>query len=231
MSKWVYPYKVNGKKLRIYNMWVNMKQRCTNPSNPNYCNYGGRGIKVCVEWFSYDNFYEWVLSQGYDDSLDRKYQSIDRVNVDGDYEPSNCRLATMLTQQRNRRNNIKIGEKCLSQVVEECGKCAESVKTCIYSGKDISSIRDYEHIVIDGYTLREISDIYKVDYNLLRNRVRKGERKLEKLVDPENKGYHETILIEGKTLRDISESSGIPLRRIRGRYYQGKTTIEELTRK
>ena len=84
---------------RICQIWYKMRQRC---QNPNYCEfylYGGRGISVCDEWDKdFEVFYEWAMEHGYSDDL-----SIDRIDVNGNYEPSNCRWADMSTQRRNQR--------------------------------------------------------------------------------------------------------------------------------
>lgn len=82
-------------------VWCAMKNRCCNPKVHNYKNYGGRGISVCEEWrVSYKNFRRWALNNGYSQGLE-----IDRINVNGDYEPSNCRFVTRSVNQRNKRNN------------------------------------------------------------------------------------------------------------------------------
>ena len=86
---------------RIDNIYKSMITRCFCKNNLNYKTYGGRGITVCDEWRNdKTKFFEWALSHGYSDKL-----SIDRINVNGNYEPSNCRWATMKQQQNNKTNN------------------------------------------------------------------------------------------------------------------------------
>lgn len=99
-------------RTRIYKIWKSMRKRCscTNPTQREYRDYFARGIKVCDEWNnSFEPFYEWAMANGYNDSL-----SIDRINNDGNYEPSNCRWVDNTTQQRNRRKTVFLeynGEK------------------------------------------------------------------------------------------------------------------------
>lgn len=85
----------------LYTRWHSMRTRCYTPSSPSYKNYGGRGIKVCKRW---DNFANFLEDMG---KPPTPYHQIDRINNDGDYEPSNCRWATPAEQARNR-NSTKL---------------------------------------------------------------------------------------------------------------------------
>lgn len=82
---------------KLNRVWSGMKARCSNPKHESYANYGGRGIKVCNRWQSFDNFLA-DMGETYRDGL-----SIDRVDNDGDYEPNNCRWATLAEQATNKR--------------------------------------------------------------------------------------------------------------------------------
>ena len=86
---------------KIYKVWSGIKQRCFNPNSNRYKNYGGRGISICDEWKnSFETFCKWALENGYKEGL-----SIDRIDHEKNYEPSNCRWTDEITQQNNRTNN------------------------------------------------------------------------------------------------------------------------------
>ena len=85
---------------RLYRIWLQMKNRCFNKKTGRYCDYGARGITVCDEWRNdFKEFYDWAMSNGYSDEL-----TIDRINNDGNYEPTNCRWVDAKTQARNSRH-------------------------------------------------------------------------------------------------------------------------------
>lgn len=106
---------------RIHRIWSNLKQRCYNPKRPDFKYYGERGITVCDEWKDdFRAFYNWAMSNGYQDDL-----TLDRIDSDGNYEPSNCRWVTMKVQTNNKRCNIRVvvdgKEKSLKELSNETG--------------------------------------------------------------------------------------------------------------
>lgn len=90
---------------KIYGVWKNMNARCSNKNRPDYKWYGGRGISVCCEWKNSNVFCDWALKNGYMEGL-----VIDRINNDGNYEPSNCKwvtnkINTSIGKRRKKSNN------------------------------------------------------------------------------------------------------------------------------
>ena len=122
---------------KLYNTWCHMRSRCNNPNGIDYPDYGGRGIRVCDEWEnSYEAFREWALKSGYQET---KKISIDRINVNGDYEPENCRWVDDYTQANNKRDNHYIeyhGERMtLAEAVRKSKTVRyDTAKARIYKG-------------------------------------------------------------------------------------------------
>lgn len=106
---------------RLFNIWQSMKQRCNCPTCKVYKYYGGRGIKMSDEWVEKDkgfiNFYNWSLKNGYKDNL-----TIDRIDVNGNYEPSNCRWVDMYFQANNKRNNRLIAYNGITDTLANWSK-------------------------------------------------------------------------------------------------------------
>lgn len=88
-------------RTHLHYLWIRMKQRCTNPKTNRFEDYGGRGIKVCDEWLNYENFRDFAYKSGYKEGL-----SIERIDVNGDYEPSNCTWIPFAEQANNRRTTV-----------------------------------------------------------------------------------------------------------------------------
>lgn len=132
-------------KTRLYKIWASMKNRCNNKNSKKYDYYGARGIKICPQWENFENFENWAIRNGYQDNL-----SIDRINVNGNYEPKNCRWATAKTQANNRRNNRRI----------------------YFNNK--------------YFTVTQISEIFKIPYNIIIYNLNIGE-KIENILKDHSK--------------------------------------------
>lgn len=104
---------------RIYRIWRGMKTRCENSNDYHYEFYGKRGIKVCAEWQRFEPFYEWALANGYTETL-----TLERIDNDGNYEPHNCRWATIKEQCNNRRTSRTIIHNNVSHTLSEWAEIA-----------------------------------------------------------------------------------------------------------
>lgn len=99
---------------RLYNIWSNMKSRCDDANDPKYKNYGARGVKVCNEWYEASVFFDWARQSGYSDDL-----TLDRIDVNGNYEPDNCRWVDYKTQSLNRTDNHYLTHNGKTQTMKE----------------------------------------------------------------------------------------------------------------
>jgi len=113
----------------MYRRWYKMKSRCGNPKDEHWPLYGGRGISVCEQWMSFDNFLADMgeVPPG---------MTLDRIDVNGPYSPDNCRWATAQTQANNRRNNVLLGGKTMAEQARELGITPEAIRYRIAKGAD-----------------------------------------------------------------------------------------------
>lgn len=122
--KYKYPVDVRNKRLR--NIWHGMLNRCNNEEHKAYKSYGGRGIKVCQDWNNYVSFARWALNNGYSNEL-----TLDRIDNNGNYEPSNCKWSSIQEQHNNRQNSrhetINGITKTVSEWAKEYGLYANTV--------------------------------------------------------------------------------------------------------
>lgn len=116
-----------------YNSYRSMMSRCYREKDASYKSYGGRGIKVCDEWHNIENFEAWVKDNPYYDGA-----TIDRINTNGNYEPSNCKWSTRIEQCNNRRNNVIVehnGERhTLSEWADIIGINKSTIKNRYWRG-------------------------------------------------------------------------------------------------
>lgn len=110
-------YDEDGKRSRLNHIWDGMKQRCLNPNDAHFKDYGGRGISICHEWLNYSSFHEWAMANGYKGNL-----TIERKEINGNYEPSNCCWIPHSKQSRNRRSTHFITFNGVKKSLAEWGK-------------------------------------------------------------------------------------------------------------
>lgn len=178
---------------RLYNIWTNMRSRCNYKGANGYNNYGGRGIKVCEDWDSFESFHKWSISSGYSDDL-----SLDRIDNDGNYEPRNCRWATNSQQANNARSNIRTSIDGIERTLAQHGDFYSFSKSLIryryHRGlRDIDLIkpsRVVTPIIIDiegvKRNIQQHADFYDVGYDAVIKRYHKGVRGID-LVKPSRK--------------------------------------------
>lgn len=120
-----------------YRSWSGMLGRCFDPTNAAWPNYGGRGIMVCDRWFSFERF---LADMG---ERQAGQYSIERVDVEGDYEPSNCVWLPMNRQSRNQRRTIRVrdlhADRPVVEVAEELGLKASRLRLAVKRGNSIFS--------------------------------------------------------------------------------------------
>lgn len=121
-----------------YASWCHMRSRCFNPRDPNFAGYGGRGISICERWQSFECF---LTDMGRRPSSD---YTVDRRDVNGNYEPDNCRWLTRAEQNRNRRDNVNLTfngvTKCLEEWSREIGRTSDCIAWRLRRGWPIERV-------------------------------------------------------------------------------------------
>ena len=134
-------YKHGYGKLRLHRIWQAMISRCYYKGDVGYKNYGGRGISVCEEWLNdFLSFEKWATSNGYKEHL-----TIDRIETDGNYEPSNCRWATYREQANNKRNNHILTVNGVSMTISQWSDITGLPMSALYNR--VSKGWDSERVV------------------------------------------------------------------------------------
>lgn len=173
---------------KLYNIHKAIKRRCYNENDKGYKNYGGRGISVHNEWLGekgFINFYNWAMNNGYREGL-----SIDRKEVNGNYEPSNCRWTTMDVQANNKRENRNVtinGEiKTLAEWAKFAGIGKQTLKERLNNNwpeedllKKVTKfdvINTFEEINGERKTIKEWAEMYNLKHYLILRRYKEGDR-------------------------------------------------------
>lgn len=133
-------------KTRLFKIWTSMRERCESERHKHFKDYGARGIKVCDEWQDAGAFCEWALNNGYKEGL-----QIDRIDNDGNYEPSNCRFVTLKENARNRRNTVYLTVNGITKPASEWSEVTGISSYTIYwwvkkKGKEYAEQRISEKI-------------------------------------------------------------------------------------
>lgn len=199
---------------KLYSVWRGMKNRCSDKKSKYY---GGKGILVCDEWTNnFNKFYEWALINGYKEGL-----QIDRINCNGNYEPSNCRWVTPKENSNNKTNNkrytINGTTKTYSEWAETIGisKCTFSQRIDNgWSGEELlngcrerENIRKYsgQVLVINGVSksFSEWCNVIGVSYATLSDRIEEGWSDNELLMPKGYRRKKKMAISKATTLIDI----------------------------
>lgn len=176
---------------RLYGIWCGIKDRCKNPNIEHYDRYGGRGIKICKEWeHSFEVFRDWAISAGYDETKTGKEQSIDRIDVNGDYCPENCRWISMKEQLRNRSDTLYIDTKAGRVSIREF--CEKNHITYVhfvvrylnrgFTAEELLKVWKFQHGEHAGYySMQEAETKYNLCSQSIMQRIKSGKLKAEKV--------------------------------------------------
>lgn len=194
---------------RLYSIYYGMKQRCGNPHNISYKNYGARGISVCVEWSDFKTFYEWALSNGYSDGL-----TIERKDINKGYSPENCCWIPLSDQLKNTRQNYVNKTLTVNGITKTYQEWADSIGITprrLYrrlqrgmspevATSQPNNQRGHQ-ITINGEThnVTEWCKIYGIERKTYSERRRHGLSEIQSITLPKKMGVHHTARKDEKS--------------------------------
>lgn len=178
---------------KLYHVWQGMKDRCYNPNNREYFNYGGRGIKVCEDWLDYGKFREFMIGIGYDYKAPRGTYTIERKDVNRNYEPDNCTLKSLSEQQSNKTSSrlLTYNGKTMSvtEWAQELGINADTIFMRLHRGKSIEEalmtpVRKVHQYTVGNrtFTCKEWAKVLDIPWSTLRDKLRKNGDDMERIV-------------------------------------------------
>lgn len=140
---------------RLFRIWTGVKNRCYNVNEPSYKNYGSRGISVCAAWLnSYEVFRDWALANGYDENAPYGECTLDRIDVNGDYCPENCRWVNLKIQANNKTTNHFIDYRGERHTIAEWSALLSVPKYIIHAG--LRAGKPFAEIVEGHHTTRHL---------------------------------------------------------------------------
>lgn len=185
----------------LYGRWNAMKQRCFNETNPKFPRYGGRGITIVDEWLDFHEFENWAKENGYQKEL-----TLDRIDTDGNYEPSNCRWVNQSIQQNNRKNNRIIEyegkEYTLAELSDlhdmNSATLAQRLGKGMSVKKALNKKMNFNYILVEheGETkpLKQWCEQLGLPYQTIHARVSRGWEPKEALQKPVRKGNYKRVV-------------------------------------
>lgn len=238
---------------RLYVLWLGIRQRCSNPNHISYKYYGEKGIKVCPEWENdFMCFKHWALETGYDETLPRGVQTIERKDTNGDYCPENCEWKTIQEQQKNK-SGIKLyeykGEKHnlteWSDILNieypllharVCGlhwSIKEAIEIPFNQRRDMDSIMNVE-IEGEKKSLLQISKETGISYGALSEKYKRGISIEDTIREYQknNGGFTKRYEYNGKclTISEWSKELGISEGTLRSRLSSGRAYDKVFTK-
>ena len=223
-------------KTKIYKVWCDMRERCFNPKKDRYPNYGGRGITVCDEWAGSDDFVAFYNYVSKLDHFGEEGYTLDRINNDGNYEPSNVRWATDTQQRRSRTDNHYVEVNGEKMILSDVAKLAGVTKETIYKRLAHSVSEDQllskqkftaERYEINGQliTIKDIAKLAGVHKTTIKGRIKAGLTGEELLKPPQPRKFlSEVERAEVKRLY-VKGSNEFGSRALARRFGVGRTQI------